>query len=392
MASLVLDSPSQQTQTISEGRDSYRLQDNPAAEYDWDAFASKILKEHAKGTIVYPDSVEEKAFLDFAESQFAHSDDKTGSHAGKQHTPDHQKDDTPAEDGSSQMQSRLMKFAVDFAYTLNHSIVCTLTDPITDVPITATTASIWNKLGKNNAEPLSASDVLNQLHPRQIFNTLKEETFSLKKDEGMRFNRITSFFLSEVAGDFGAVPVVVGLQHFAPDFMSALGEAVRPIAEPIFKRAAERRVKAEFALAGMGTDTPEFEERVRKIYEHELKQLPQAIMWTVASPTINIFLQKTLLGNKEDSVTSLLVGKALGAAITSALTVSLRAIAPDKAQKWDDWSSEKTGKPVARLIAKIFGVDEHELEEGMKQKHAQEHGKSWSKKIHENDAFSDMQR
>ena len=348
---------------------------SPSHSENLSRLAAETDKRAASGTLSYGESPSETA----EESAQAESKDKDERKHGGKHEGKH-----------GDKKPRLFNFAVDFAYTLNHAIVCTLTDPITDVPITATVASLARKSGQD-VEKTSFQDVLRQLHPKEIARTLKEDTFSLQKDEGKRFNRITSFFLSEVAGDFGAVPVVVGLQHFAPGFMKAIGKAASPIAKPIFKRSAERSIRAEFELGGMDTNTPEFDARVKEIYERELDKLPQAIMWTGVSPAINILMQKTVLGNKEDSVGALLLGKAIGSVTTSSLTVGLRTVAPDKAQKWDDWSSEKAGKPVARFIAKITGVDKEELEAGMKAKREQEHGKSWGEKISQSPS-SDVQR
>jgi hypothetical protein len=275
-------------------------------------------------------------------------------------------------------KGKRFRFAVDFAYTLNHAIVCTLTDPITDVPIGATVQNVMAKARKSG-ERVTFAEVRQGLNPRNIVGELKS-TMSFQKEDGEKFSPATSWLAGEVAGDFGAVPVVVGLQHFAPKLMEGIGRLAAPIASPVFRRSAMRSARAEFKLAGMDVDTPEFDARVAELQQRELEDLPKAIMWTAVSPTINIIMQKAVMQNPAP-VTDLIMGKAIGATVTSGLTVGLRATSPRHAQKWDDVVSKKAGKPVSTVVAKILGIDKEELREGMKEKAKHhKHGGSWAER------------
>lgn len=267
--------------------------------------------------------------------------------------------------------SRSYRFAVDFAYTLNHAIVCTLTDPITDVPIGAAVQNIMAGVRGSN-EKISARDVLHELKPAHVGSHLKD-TFTLKKQAGEKFSPATSWLAGEFAGDFGAVPVVVALEHYAPSLVKGIGKAAEPFAKPIFMRSAERSAKAEFKLAGMQADGQEFQSRVDELYHKEIEGLPKAIMWTGISPAINILMQKTVMGSKAP-ITDLLAGKIIGTTTTSALTLGLRATSPSRAQKWDSIIGEKAEKPISSVISRLTGVDKDDIKTGVAAK-IREHSK-----------------
>lgn len=265
--------------------------------------------------------------------------------------------------------SRRQQLAADFAYTLNHAIVCTLTDPITDVPVGATVQNTMAAI-RGSDHRMSMREVMNELSPSHVLGHFKS-SMTFKKADGERFSPAASWLAGEVAGDFGAVPVVVALRHFAPGLVSMVGKAATPVAKPFFRRSAERSAKAEFKLTGQLPSGEAFDKRVNELCQRELDNLPNAILWTGVSPAINILMQKTVMGNKAP-VADLVMGKALGAAVTSATTVGLRNISPAKAQKWDDMLSEKTAKPVASFVAKVFKVDKNDLQSSMNDKQRQD--------------------
>lgn len=268
-------------------------------------------------------------------------------------------------------QSRRAKIAADFAYTLNHAIVCTLTDPITDAPIGATVQNMMAAVRADNDGKVTFRKLLEQLTPGAIWGGIKE-TFGNRQ-------ALKSWFAGEFAGDFGAVPVVVAVQNFAPWLVNGIRKAFTPLMGPIFRRSAERSARREFEFAKMEAKGPEFQQRVEELYNKEMEHLPNAVLWTVASPAINIAMQKLVIQKrfmKDDEpapVVDLLLGKAIGATITSSLTVGLRTLAPEKAQKWDNWMSSKASGPVAGMVSKVAGVDKDELKKEMKARSESEH-------------------
>ena len=278
--------------------------------------------------------------------------------------------------------NRRFKVAADFAYTLNHALVCTATDPLTDVPIAAMTENIMASL-RSSGEKVTLGQIRQELRPKAIAEEIKH-TFGNRQ-------QLKEWFAGEFAGDFGAVPVVVGIQNFMPWLSSGIRKALSPIASPLFRRSAERTVRGEMELAGMQTDIggAEYQARVDEIYNREMEHLPNAALWTVASPIINISMQKLVL-KKETPVMDMLVGKAIGSTFTSGLTVGMRSVAPDKVQKWDDWVVEKSSGPIASVVAKMSGEKKEDILRGMKERdhHSSEqgdaaHGKSWAARTEE---------
>lgn len=279
--------------------------------------------------------------------------------------------DNTAEPGAPK-QTRRAKIAADFAYTLNHAIVCTLTDPVTDAPIGATVQNMMAALRADDSDKTTFKKVLKQLTPSGIWDGIKE-TFGNRK-------ALKSWFAGEFAGDFGAVGVVVMLQNFAPWLGKGISKAFTPLVGPIFQRSAERSARKEFEFAKMEAKGPEFEQRVAELYSNEMENLPNAVLWTVASPAINIGMQKLVMKN-EAPVSDLLLGKAIGATVTSSLTVGLRSLAPEKAQGWDNWLSSKVSGRVAGAVSKVSGVDKDALRKDMEARSEREHGGKHSEKF-----------
>lgn len=276
-------------------------------------------------------------------------------------------------------QSRRAKIAADFVYTWNHAVVCTITDPITDAPIGATVQNMMASIRANGDGKVTFRKLLEQLTPGGVWDGIKE-TFGNRQ-------ALKSWFAGEFAGDFGAVPVVVAVQNFAPWLVNGIRKAFTPLMGPIFRRSAERAARKEFEFAQMETKGPEFQQRVEELYNKEMEHLPNAVLWTVASPAINITMQKLVIQKhfmKDEPpvpVTDLLLGKAIGATITSSLTLGLRALAPEKAQKWDNWMSSKLSGPVSGVVSKVSGVDRDVLKKDMEARNEREHGGKHSEKF-----------
>lgn len=274
---------------------------------------------------------------------------------------------------------RRAKLAADFAYTLNHAIVCTITDPLTDVPIGAGVQNIMAKI-RGSGNKVTLQDVAKEMRPDAIAASLKQ-TFTSRKE-------LKSWLAGEVAGDFGSVPLVVGMQHYAPGLVNGIRQIFAPLVSPFMRRSAERTVRGEFKLMGQGMQSAEYQARVEEVYQREIEKLPNAIMWTIASPAINIAMQKLVMKSDAASV-DLLAGKAIGSVFTSGLTVGLRNTSPVRAQQWDDWMSRKATGPVTSAVSKILGVEKDKLEKDLKaREQADGHAPLWEARVKErtNDA------
>ena len=241
------------------------------------------------------------------------------------------------EPGDKTPDSRRMRIAVDFAYTLNHALVCTVTDPMTDVPIGMMTQKWLGNKGEHSAK---------------------------------------HWILGELMGDFGAVPIVVALRHSAPKFVEGIGKIIEPIARPFLKRATTRAAKREAEANGMPGDAAAIQQRADELYQREADHLPEAVLWTAISPMLNIATQK-LAGN-QTPIPHLALGKAIGSTVTSSLTVGMRNLSPRKAQAWDDMLSNKVIGPVSSAVAHLFRLDKEKVQAGVTTRQQEEKSGGWA--------------
>jgi len=218
--------------------------------------------------------------------------------------------------------------AADVAYTLNHTIICTATDFI---------------------DPFVGNFVQKHLgNASQLENCWK----------------------AEVIGDFGAIPLTVGMQRLFPSVMEGAKKILEPVFSETFRKSAEKEGKIWAVRHGYSIDSQKYKDRVDRIYNYELNHLPQALMWTVSSIALNISSQKWL-GNIAP-ISHIFAGKIGGAALTSAIAIGGRSLFPYKAEKWDKFVSEKLLLPVEEKTEEILGLEE-------------KHKKGWKNRMKNND-------
>lgn len=206
--------------------------------------------------------------------------------------------------------------AEDISYTINHSIVCTATDFIDPF-----TGNYIQKLLGNKSQLKNAA-------------------------------------MAEIIGDFGAVPLTIGMQRFFPSAISMVGKMAEPVLGRVFMKGAERAANKWADEQGYSTDSKEYEDKKQKIYQYEMKHLPQAIMWTVSAAGLNIASQR-LLGNN-NPIHHIAAGKIGGSMLTAAIVLGGRSIFPRHAEKIDHFSSEKIVMPIEKKIYHVLGEEYHE--------------------------------
>ncbi len=221
----------------------------------------------------------------------------------------------------------------DVAYTVNHTLICGTKDMIDPF----ITDWVQRKLGYK----LSSSD---------------------GRKPGLKGN-LKEWFVGEAAGDVGAVPVTIALQRFAPGIMESIGENLESAFGSHFRKGAERAAKHWAEEHGIVPDDPRVKQKADRIYEYEIKHLPQAAIWTVSSIGLNVGTQKILpvlsRGKLENSadIGSLLLFKTIGAAISAGLVFTARSSSPRLAHKWDRWIGENLFEPAERNVNALLGLN-----------------------------------
>lgn len=191
-------------------------------------------------------------------------------------------------------------------------------------------------------------------------------------------SHLTHWWLGEVIGDFGAVPVTIAFQRYAPGFMSGIRNLLEPVLGPFFKIGANMSARSWASKQGLGTQSDACKKKADEIYEHEVRHLPQALLWTASSIAINLTTQR-LLGNTAP-LWQLAAGKAAGASISAGLVVGGRALMPQTARQWDGWTSKNIFLPMTKVLGSWAGITEDDVNR-MAEKQAKLEGTSWTSNV-----------
>ena len=248
----------------------------------------------------------------------------------------------------------------DIAYTINHSLVCSVVD-VAGAPVGNWVEKTFN---------LRKASALSKPHPAH--------------------GNLASWFIGEVVGDYAAVPVTVAFQRYAPGFMHSLRMLMEPVLGPLFRLGAQHSAREWATKKGFAADSEQAKQREQQIYEHEVRHLPQALMWTVSSTALNLAAQYSIESNRlfgtkmEHPFTQWLWGKGAGklasSALTAAAVVGFRGVTPATAERWDSWTSKTVFMPLTESIGHLFGVKKEDVERMHRRREAEERG-DWAKRV-----------
>ncbi len=290
-----------------------------------------------------------------------------------------------------------MQRAEDIAYTINHSLYCTLTDFI-NPPINAATDGYLRWLipgcghdhSKDGAHPHHEhGEACHHSHEPQ--GMTRWEKFKNASKTAFSKERFFEYAKGEFIGDFGAVPVTIAAQRFFPSFMHGLRKISEPLMRPLFTFGVERSSKKWAKENGFATDSPEYEAHKREVYEHEMNHFPQAIVWTGASLGGNIAYQmhadkspmsfQSKLALKSSSVLS-------GVLVTAGMVVAARAFVPDTMRRIDRWTSRKIILPTTKAVGSLVGVDAQAVDRMAERENALHDG-AWLQRLNAEQALSE---
>lgn len=193
--------------------------------------------------------------------------------------------------------------------------------------------------------------------------------------------RFIQYAKGEFVGDFGAVPITIGMQRLFPGVMDGLRTLAEPVVGGMFRAGVARDSKRWAAKQGVEVGSEDYKKHVAEVYEHEMKHFPQAIVWTGASLGLNVgyqmhadktempFMKKAAL--KTTSVLS-------GVLVTAGMVVAARAFAPHRVRDFDRWTSGNFILPGTKVVGKIFGVDEQAVDRMMEK---QERLDGWAGRV-----------
>lgn len=275
--------------------------------------------------------------------------------------------------------------AEDIAYTINHSIYCTITDFL-NPPINAATDGWlrWLIPGCGHDHSTDGGHHHAPANASRWQKTKHEFKHSFSKD------RFIQYAKGEFIGDFSAVPLTIGVQRIFPNFMNGVRKLCEPIMRPLFKWGVEGDNKDWAKKHNIAADSQEYKDHAAKVYEYEMSHFPQAVVWTGFSLGLNtgyqMWADKTPMpfaskfALKSSSVLS-------GVLVTAGVVVAARALAPGKMHSFDTWTGEKAILPATKAVGKLFGIKEEDVER-MVSKHEEIQGKKWTERTKVYDAYN----
>lgn len=284
--------------------------------------------------------------------------------------------------------------AEDIAYTINHSLYCTLTDFISP-PINAATDGYLRWLipgcGHDHSKDGGHHDHHHDHdhvhgegcthHSHDVPQTRLEKVKAASRQSFSK-ERFIQYAKGEFIGDFGAVPITIGVQRAFPHFMNGLRVLTEPFMKPLFTVGVERDTKNWAKQNGIAPDSQAYQSHASALYDYEMSHFPQAVVWTGASLGLNTAYQvwadkshmplsnKLLL--KSSSVLS-------GVLVTAGVVVAARALAPNRMHSFDEWTSENAILPTTKVVGKLFGVKEEDVDRMVQKEKQMKH--EWKDKV-----------
>lgn len=228
-----------------------------------------------------------------------------------------------------------MQRAEDVAYTINHALACTATDVLSPYIGNFTQTYLGKRMEVGCGHDHSHGHEHDHDHHDHSHATPPK-------------SNLKHWWIGELVGDFGAVPLTVAVQRFSPGFMHGLRRVAEPVLAPLFRRGARRSARIWAVENGVSVNSAEARAQENSIYEREMSHLPQAFVWTFSSTALNIAAQR-VSGNKGE-LAHLIAGKLAGSATSAALVVGFRGLAPHQAYRFDRFTSRHIFEPATRAL------------------------------------------
>lgn len=276
------------------------------------------------------------------------------------------------------------KQAEDIAYTINHSLYCTLTDFL-NPPINAATDGYlrWLIPGCGHDHSHDSGTCSHHHHEPLPANASRWEKVKMASRQAFSKQRFVDYAKGEFIGDFGAVPLTIAIQRQFPDLMHGLRKLCEPVMRPLFMWGVTRDTKKWAQANHVTENSTEYRDHAAKVYEYEMEHFPQAVIWTGFSLGLNtayqIWADKSpmsfahKLALKSGSVLS-------GVLVTAGVVVAARAAAPASMYAFDQWTSANAILPATRGAGKLFGLHEEDIDR-MLEKHEALQGHGWKERV-----------
>lgn len=234
--------------------------------------------------------------------------------------------------------------AQDIAYTINHALACTALDTL-NTPVEVLSQRY---LGRKFSISFCPGCATNSHAPE----------FHGKADSAL--TSTGRWLVAEYAGDWLGVIPTVTMQRYAPGVMEGIGRTLSYVLGPVFRYGANRSAGAWALEQGISPEGETAKFRANEIYQHELKHLPQAAVWTVASTALCLGTLRLMGDTHSLGVNA--ASKLIGASTSILGVLGTRAMAPDLARNWDSWPSRNLYLPLTKVVGRTIGIEEKDVD------------------------------
>ncbi len=251
----------------------------------------------------------------------------------------------------------------DAVYVINHAAACTTLD-ILNTPIELLTQHYLNrKISVSHCQACASGE-----HDTGIFSADHTEGLGLKASR---------WIAAEIAGDWiGAIPTLM-VQRHAPEVMEGIGKALTYAAGDFFYAGAKKDAQHWGWQHGFAPESEQVQGRTKELYQHEMKHIAQAFVWTGFSTAIALGTLKLLGDDTELHVNA--AAKLAGVSTSFFGVLGSRAAFPEKARSWDRWASEHIATPITRVVSNTLGIEGTVVDDALQKEQDFKTGARWSK-------------
>ncbi len=288
----------------------------------------------------------------------------------------------------SDKQKHEQQQAKDIAYTINHAFACTAVDWFGQ---TQMMVALQKAFGVRNPKHIGCS---NPFHKHEDGSSCGHDHHDhhhghkgMVASEHLKHIKALEFTFggAEVVGDFAGVIPTVLMQRYTPWAMDGIRPVLRTTLGPIFHWGAERSTNQWAKQHGIAQGSDEYKEHLNDIYEHEMHHLPQAAWWTAWSSVFNIGLQQPFYEymatpqiRQEFPLGTLhrrIMTKIGGASLSIGLVLGTRAIFPETAHHFTNWTEDHMVTPLTKIVTRGMGIDDKIVDEAIAEKRHYHDGK-----------------
>ncbi len=165
----------------------------------------------------------------------------------------------------------------------------------------------------------------------------------------------TQTVVGEVAGDFAAFGVYVGLKTFFATPVNMVISSVKDIGSPILTKMGRNSVTQWAKEHDVSEDDPRYKKRVEDYKTFQAENAVDSAIIATSATALNLLAQRQLLKN-EQSYMTMFKGKLMGAGLTLVAMFASSVFFPKQTRRVEDKIEETLVNPGMKIFKGLIGV------------------------------------